>query len=85
MLVGALVPYGVVTVTYGVVVPPAGSAGAVATIEVADDTVNWAARPPKETSVAPENLLPVKVTVAPPAGEPLAGARALRTGPATYV
>jgi len=63
----ALVPSGVVTVTWTV---PTASAGVFALIEVSEITMKDADALPKSTIVAPVKPLPVMVTVFPP----LAGA-----------
>ena len=73
----ALVPPGVVTVTSTVPVP----AGEVAVIWVALTTLNNpAALPPNLTAVAPEKLVPVMVTLVPPAGGPLFGVTLVTVG-----
>ena len=67
----ALVPPGVVTVTWTV---PAVPAGAVAVIWVALMTVKWwRLSAPNLTAVAPVRLVPVIVTEVPPAVGPAAG------------
>ena len=66
----ALVPTGVVTLISTIPAP----AGEVAVIEVALFTVKFvAALFPKFTAVASKKLVPVIVTVVPPAGEPTPG------------
>ena len=77
----ALVPPIVVTRTSTV---PAAWAGAVAVIWVALLTVTpLAAVPPKVTAVAPDRLVPVMVTVAPPAVGPAVGEMEVTVGAAT--
>ena len=67
----AEVPPGVVTVTSTV---PACRPGEVAVIEVAELTVKAvAAAVPNLTAVAPVRLVPVMVTVVPPAAGPRSG------------
>jgi hypothetical protein len=84
-LLVALVPPGVVTVTSTVPVP----AGVVAMIAVALATVNeLAAVPPNLTAVAPVRLVPVIVTLLPPAAGPDDGDTPVTVGAgvgATYV
>ena len=76
----ALVPLGVVTVTS---TAPAACAGEVAVIEVALTTAKLAAAvPPNDTAVAPVKLLPVMVTLVPPAIGPAFGLTALTVGAA---
>jgi hypothetical protein len=76
-------PPGVVTVTSTV---PADPAGAVAVIDVSEMTVNVVAGLfPKLTAVAPVKLVPVIVTIVPPAVDPLVGDRLVTVGAATYV
>ena len=71
-------PLGVVTTTSTV---PAGSAGEVAVIEVAETTVTLVATPaPKLTALAPMNPVPVTVTVLSPAGRPATGLTAVTVG-----
>ena len=73
-----LVPLGVVTVTS---TAPAACAGAVAVIEVALFTITpLAALLPKCTAVAPVKLLPVMLTLVPPASGPLPGERPVTVG-----
>ena len=60
----AEVPTGVVTVTSTV---PADSAGAVTVIDVAVSAVTAPAVAPKSTAVWPVRLVPVMVTLVPPA------------------
>src|SRR5438445_225859 len=75
------VPPGVTTVMSTV---PADSAGATAVILVADTTVKEvAAVPPKLTAVARVKLVPVMVTVFPPAVGPAVGEPACTVGVAT--
>jgi hypothetical protein len=63
---------------------PADPAGAVAVICVALFTVKLAAgAAPKRTAVAPVRLVPVMVTVLPPAVAPLAGETPVTVGAAT--
>ena len=72
------VPPGVVTVTSTV---PALPAGAVAVTEVADLTVNEAAAvAPKLTAEALVRLVPVMVTVVPPAVGPALGLTEVSVG-----
>ena len=69
----------VVTVTS--TLPAAEAAGATAVICVAELTVNeLAATPPNETPAAPLKLLPVMVTLVPPARPPLLGLRLVTVG-----
>ncbi len=76
----AEVPPTVVTVRSTVPVP----AGAVAVREVAETTVKEvAAAVPKLTAVAPVRLVPVTVTLVPPAVGPLVGLTAVTVGAAT--
>lgn len=78
----ALVPLGVVTVMSTVPVP----AGEVAVMDVAEFTVKLVALvAPNFTEVAPVNVVPVTVTVAPPAGSPDDGLAAVTVGAAEYV
>ena len=71
-VLAALLPCGVVTVTC--TVPALAAGGAVAVTWVAEFTVNLvAATAPKCTAFAPVNLVPVIVTLVPPACGPLAG------------
>ena len=68
------------TVTSTVPVP----AGAVAVSEVAETTVKEvAAAVPNSTAVAPVKLVPVTVTLVPPAVGPLVGLTAVTVGAAT--
>ena len=68
--VAALVPLGVVTVTWTVPLP----AGLTAVIWVAEMTLKEAAFVlPNRTAVAPVKLVPVTVTDVPPAVGPLVG------------
>ena len=77
----ALVPPGVVTVMSTV---PAEPAGAVAVIEVALLTVKPVALvAPNLTAVAPVRLVPVIVTLVPPAVGPAVGLTLLTVGAAT--
>ena len=64
------VPPAVVTVTLTV---PADSAGEVALIEVALSAVTEAVAVPNLTEVAPLRLVPLMVTLVPPAVGPAAG------------
>ena len=73
----ALVPPGVVTVTS---TAPAACAGEVAVIEVALTTEKLAAVPPNDTAVAPVKLLPVMVTLVPPAVGPAFGLTPVTVG-----
>ena len=74
----ALVPPGVVTVTS---TAPALPAGDVAVIDVALLTVNEvAAVAPNFTAVAPVKLVPVMVTLVPPAVGPLVGLTPVTVG-----
>ncbi len=74
----ALVPPEVVTDTSTV---PAAWAGETAVIWVPLFTVKLvAAPPPKATSVAPFRLVPVMITLLPPAVLPLAGVREVTVG-----
>jgi hypothetical protein len=74
------VPPGVMTVTSTV---PAAWGGEVAVIEVDELTVNDAAAlAPNLTAVAPLRLLPLTVTVVPPATGPAAGLTPLTAGAA---
>ena len=73
----ALVPPEVATVTSTV---PAEPAGEVAVIWVALLTVNVAVVAPNFTPVAPVKLVPVRVTLVPPAVVPLVGATAVTVG-----
>ena len=74
----ALVPPGVVTVTS---TAPAVSAGAVAVICEALTTVTLVATfEPNSTAVAPVRLVPVIVTVVPPAVGPAAGLTLVTVG-----
>jgi len=74
------VPLGLVTVTSTVPVP----AGEVAVIEVAELTVKLVALiAPNFTAVAPVKLVPVRVTVVPPAVGPDVGEIALTVGAGT--
>ena len=76
----AFVPAGVVTRMLAV---PAVPAGVVAVMEVAFTTTTLvAAAPPRATLVAPVKLVPVMVTVWPPAVEPVDGLIALTEGAA---
>ncbi|MNL60507.1 hypothetical protein D3C87_1843240 [compost metagenome] len=78
----ALLPPAVVTRTSTVPDP----AGAVAVIWVALLTVKAAADvAPKVTAVAPEKLVPLMVTVVPPAEGPLVGEIDVTVGAPTYV
>lgn len=77
----ALVPEGVVTVTFTV---PAEPAGAVAVIDVALLTVKLVAGvEPNSTAVAPVKLVPVIATEVPPAVEPDEGLRPVTVGTAS--
>lgn len=74
----ALVPAGVVTVTFTL---PAEPAGAVAVIDVALFTVKLVAGvDPKATAVAPVKLVPVIATETPPAVVDDAGLRPVTVG-----
>ncbi len=76
----AEVPPVVVTLTSTVLVP----AGEVAVIEVAELTVKVAAAvAPNATAVAPVRLVPVIVTLVPPAAGPDVGEIELTAGPGT--
>ena len=76
-------PPGVVTVTSTL---PADSAGLVAAIWVALFTVKLvAAVVPKSTAVAPVRLVPVTVTLVPPAEVPVVGLTAVTVGATTKV
>ena len=76
----AEVPASVVTVMSTV---PAVSAGAVAVIEVAELAVMVPAVVPNLTAEADERLVPVMVTVAPPATGPPVGLIAVTVGGVT--
>ena len=77
-LLVALVPPGVVTVMLTV---PADSAGAVAVMLVAPLIVKLvAAVDPNLTAVAPVRLVPVIVTLVPPASGPAGGATCVTVG-----
>lgn len=74
----ALVPFPVVTVTSTIPTTPAGES---ALIDVALLTANRAAAvPPKLAAPAPVKLVPVIVTVVPPAGDPPFGLTAVTVG-----
>ena len=74
----AEVPPGVVTVTSAM---PAEPAGLVAVIEVAEVTVKpVAAVDPNVTALAALRLVPLTVTVVPPARGPVAGATPVTVG-----
>ena len=74
------VPPGVVTTTF---TKPAELAGVVAVIEVALTTVTpVAAMPPNATDVAPVKLVPVIVTLVPPAVVPEFGLTLVTVGTA---
>ena len=74
----ALLPAGVVTTT---LTAPAAPAGTVAVIEVAFTTEkDVAAAPPKVTLVAPVNVVPVMVTLVPPAVGPELGLTEVTVG-----
>jgi len=74
----ALVPIGVVTLTSTV---PSGSAGDTAVIEVEEFTVELtAAADPKFTAVAPLKLAPAILTVVPSTVEPWLGDTFLTSG-----
>ena len=75
----ALVPDGVVTVTSTM---PAAWAGAVAVTLVSDPKVKSASVSPNRTAVTPVRLVPVIVTLVPPAAGPLAGAIPVTVGTA---
>ena len=77
------VPFGVVTVTLTVPLPP----GLVAVIWVSLTTITLlAAVPPNETLVEPMmKPVPIIVTLVPPAAGPLAGLMLDIVGPATAV
>ena len=73
-------PLPVITVTS---TAPSAPAGAIALIVVALSTTNCAAAwPPKFTPVAPVRLVPVIVTVVPPAGGPPFGLTDVTAGAA---
>jgi len=76
----ALVPPGVVTVTLTV---PAVSAGLKAVMEVALLMMLVAAVVPNSTDVAPVKLVPVMVTLVPPAAGPDVGDTLVTVGAAT--
>jgi len=77
----ALVPPGVVTVTFTV---PAFSAGATAVSLVAETAATLAARTaPKYTALAPPRLVPVTVTLVWPVTGPLAGVTLVTVGGGT--
>jgi hypothetical protein len=79
----ALAPPGVATVISTV---PAAAAGAVAVMEVALLTVKAVAfLVPNSTAVAPVKLVPVMVTLVPPASGPAVGATLVTVGVAAYV
>ena len=79
----AFVPPGVVTTT---LTAPAVFAGVCAVIEVALATTTFvAAVPPKVTPVAPVKLVPVIVTLVPPAGRPPLGLTPVTVGAAYTV
>ena len=74
-----LLPLGVVTMTLAV---PAAPAGVVAVIVVAFPTETpVAAAPPKVTLVAPVKVVPVMVTLVPPAVGPEFGLTEVTVGP----
>jgi hypothetical protein len=73
-------PSGLVTVTS---TAPAGCAGVVTVRVVDDPPVTVAGTPPKLAAVPwPPKLLPVMVTLVPPAAGPAGGLTALMLGPA---
>ena len=77
----ALLPPGVVTMT---LVDPADPAGVTQVMLVALTTLTLvAATPPKVTPVAPVKLVPVSVTLVPPAVLPLFGLTLVSVGGAT--
>ena len=77
-MVSVAVPFDVVATT---LTAPAAWAGVVAVIVVALLTVNeLAAVPPKLTAVVPVRLVPVRVTVVPPAVLPVGGVTWVRVG-----
>lgn len=80
-LLVALVPAGVITVTFTVPADPAGDS---AVIDVAETTVTFfAATDPNLTSVAPVKLVPVIVTLVEPVTGPSCGATFLTVGGST--
>ena len=79
----ALVPPGVVTVTW--TVSASSTAGDTAVIDVSSLTVKLVAVPPKLTAVAPVKAIPVIVTDVPPATGPLLGPTFETVGAATNV
>jgi hypothetical protein len=80
---GALEPNGVVTTT---LTAPETCAGATTVNDVAEDTDSAVpATPPKDTDVVPARLVPVMVTVVPPAAGPDDGDTFVIAGGATYV
>ena len=77
-----LVPNGVVTLTS---TTPAACAGLVVVIFVSEFTVKvGAAVAPKCTEVAPVNPQPVRMTLVPPAVEPMVGETASTAGAVPY-
>ncbi len=60
-------------------------AGDVAVIEVEVFEVMTATAPPKSTLIAPPRLVPLMVTLVPPAVGPEAGTTPLTVGAGTYV
>ena len=80
-VLAALPPAGVVTTT---LTAPAAPAGTVAVIVVAFTTEkDVAAVPPKVTLVAPVKVVPVMVTLFPPAVGPELGLTEVTVGPGT--
>ena len=82
-LPAAEVALGVVTV---MLVAPAAPGGATAVIEVAELMVKLvAAVAPKDTALAPARLVPVRVTLVPPAIAPVDGDTLVTVGAAAHV
>lgn len=80
-LLVALFPPAVVTVTFTAPAEPAGDS---AVIDVAETTVKlFAAAEPNLTALAPVKLVPVIVTVVPPASGPVFGSTFVTVGAAT--
>ena len=78
-VLAALLPAGVVTMT---LTAPAAPTGVVAVIVVASTTATLvAAAPPKVTLVAPVKVVPVMVTLVPPAVGPEFGLTEVTVGP----
>ena len=73
----ALVPEGVVIVTS---TSPAAWAGEVAVTLVSDPKVKSASASPNRTEMTPVRLVPVMVTVVPPATGPTVGSRPVMVG-----